>query len=71
MIDIVKSVKGPVTFTHYFDGSLWYRTCEGDTFPVPIDDIGSATFLSEDKGILFMRYMRSYNKITTKLKENN
>jgi hypothetical protein len=24
--------------------------------------VGDATFLSEDKGLLFMRYMRKYNK---------
>ena len=29
-------------------------------FPVPIDDTGDASFLAEDKGILFMRYIRKY-----------
>lgn len=29
-------------------------------FPVPIEDIGDATFLAEDKAILFMRYIRKY-----------
>lgn len=62
MIDIKTAVKGRVVFSHYFDGSLWYETCEGNTFPVPVSDIGTATFLKEDKGILFMRYMRKYNK---------
>lgn len=63
MIDIKTVVKDKVTFSHYFDGSLWYETCEGDIFPVPVCDIGTATFLKEDKGILFMRYIRNYNKI--------
>lgn len=29
-------------------------------FPVPISDIGNATFNRSDKGILFMRYIRKH-----------
>jgi hypothetical protein len=29
-------------------------------FPVPIADVGTATFLAEDKAILFMRYIRTH-----------
>ena len=29
-------------------------------FPVPISDIGTATFLAEDKALLFMRYIRKH-----------
>jgi hypothetical protein len=29
-------------------------------FPVPIADVGTATFLAEDKAILFMRYIRKH-----------
>lgn len=50
-----------VTFKHYFDGALWYSTESGDVFPVPIEDIGTATFNATDKAILFMRYMRKFN----------
>lgn len=53
-------VKGKVKFTHYFDGNLWYETECAFSFPVPVSDIGNATFLAEDKGILFMRYIRKH-----------
>ena len=59
-------------FTRYFDGNLWYIVhynspkidCEAGVefhefnFPVPISDIGTATFLAADKAVLFMRYIR-------------
>ncbi len=47
-----------VRFARYKEGELFYRTECGFEFPVPVADIGSATFLAEDKAILFMRYMR-------------
>jgi len=64
-----------VHFTHYFDGNLWYEVRFGGTsesgqaigvntfaFPVPIDDIGNATFKATDKPMLFMRYIRKHLK---------
>lgn len=62
MIDIKACVKEEVNFVYYLDGNLWYETVNKDVFPVPVDDIGNATFLAKDKGILFMRYMRKWNK---------
>ncbi len=53
-------LEGNVEFEYYRDGSLWYRTKYGFLFPVPIDDIGTATFLRTDKAILFMRYIRKW-----------
>lgn len=62
-------------FVKYFDENLWYSIKMGEEgltegrfyppvwyfeFPVPIDDIGGAIFLAEDKAILFMRYIRKY-----------
>lgn len=47
-----------VTFSYYRGSSLWYKTEDGFFFPVPIEDIGAATFLAEDESILFMRYIR-------------
>ena len=38
------------------------NTDDGFTFPVPIDDIGNATFLATDKAIVFMRYIRKYKE---------
>jgi len=59
--DMVKDNK-KVRFSFYRDRQLFYRTESGFEFPVPIDDIGNATFLAEDKAILFMRYIRKHLK---------
>ena len=48
MIDIKTAVKSPITFSYYRDSELWYKTGAGDLFPVPVSDIGNATFLTED-----------------------
>ena len=57
--ELVKNQR--VRFTHYFDGDLWYEVIGKDfDFPVPIKDIGIATFNAEDKAILFMRYIRKH-----------
>jgi hypothetical protein len=53
-------VKGHVAFQFYRDGNLWYTTETGLEFPVPIGDVGSATFLAYDKALLFMRYIRKH-----------
>lgn len=49
-----------VTFTRYRDGELWYVTDDDFEFPVPVADIGNATFLARDKALLFMRYIRKH-----------
>lgn len=49
-----------VRFVKYFDSQLWYQTESGFEFPVPITDIGTATFLPEDKAMLFMRWIRKH-----------
>ena len=49
-----------VRFRFYRDGQLWYGTECGFEFPVPISEAGTATFLAEDKAILFMRYIRRH-----------
>jgi hypothetical protein len=59
--DMVKDGK-KVRFTFYRDRQLFYQTECGFEFPVPIEDIGNATFLAEDKAILFMRYIRKHLK---------
>jgi hypothetical protein len=58
--DIKEHIKGVVKFQYYRDNQLFYKTETGLTFPVPIADIGNATFLAEDKAILFMRYIRKF-----------
>ena len=57
-------------FDYYFNGNLWYKVMwtDGDmnfqelTFPVPISDIGEATFSRVEKAMLLMRYIRKYLK---------
>lgn len=63
MIDIKKNVQPGkvVTFRHYFNGQLWYNTEDGNIFPVPILDLGSATVAQNEKAMLFMRYMCKWN----------
>jgi hypothetical protein len=56
--EMVKNKK--VHFVFYREKELYYKTDDGFVFPVPIEDIGNATFLAEDKAILFMRYIRKY-----------
>ena len=62
MKTVKELVKGTtVSFRYYFDKALWYGVDGKDfVFPVPINDIGNATFNATDKGILFMRYIRKH-----------
>ena len=62
--DMIKNKS--VTFEHYFDGELWYKTDCGFLFPVPISDIGNATFLKSDKAILFMKWIKKHLDLTDK-----
>jgi len=57
-----------VYFQYYRDKELIYKTECGFMFPVPISDVRTATMLSEDKAILFMRYIRPQ---IWKIKEEN
>lgn len=53
-------------FEYYFDGNLWYSVTYYDEdmthqyfkFPVPISDIGNATFNRMERAMLMMRYIR-------------
>lgn len=67
--DMIKDNKR-VKFEYYRDGSLWYSTQEEFLFPVPISDIGNATFKATDKAMLFMRYIRKHMDAIKKEKEN-
>ncbi len=66
MSSTVKSLKQIVkgnqaNFSHYRAGHLYYDvTVEGErySFPVPLEDVGDATFLKQDKAIIMMRYIR-------------
>jgi hypothetical protein len=58
-----------VHFKFYRDGQLWYPTECGFEFPVPISDIGNATFLCEDRAMLFMRYVRKHLELVAEAKK--
>ena len=64
MIDIKRAVSENrvVRFSHFRAGNLYYLTEFDEMFPVPVSDVGDATFNQEDKALLFMRYMRAFNK---------
>lgn len=49
-----------VTFVRYQKSELWYITESGFEFPVPISDTGDAAFNSEDKALLFMRWIKKH-----------
>lgn len=68
-MNIKEQIRGSATFQFYKDKSLWYKTEKGFVFPVPIEDIGSATFLAHDKAILFMRYIRKHIELTVEMRE--
>jgi len=56
--EMVKDKK--VTFLYYRENELWYSTECGFEFPVPINDVGTAVMLAEDKALLFMRWIRKH-----------
>ena len=55
--DMVKDGK-KVVFKRLIDGNLIYETECGFEFPVPVEDTGDGKFLSEDKAMFLMRYIR-------------
>lgn len=60
-----------VTFVHYRQNELWYTTECGFEFPVPIEDIGDATFMASEKAMLLMRYIRKHIEFLNKAKAEN
>ena len=59
--DMVKNGKR-VKFDFYRKGELWYSTECGFMFPVPTSDTGDGKFMSEDKAMMFMRYIKKQIK---------
>lgn len=59
-------IQGKVKFVHYQDGNLIYTCEDGFEFPVPLSDTGSARFPAEDKGMLFMRWIRKHMALLEK-----
>ena len=52
-----------VKFVRYQRKELWYVTECGFEFPVPIEDTGDAEFQSQDKAMLFMRWIRKHQEM--------
>jgi hypothetical protein len=57
-----------VRLVFYRGGELHYATECGFLFPVPICEVGTATFLAEDKAILFLRYIRRQLELVERAK---
>ncbi len=58
---ITELVKGrKARFVHYREGNFIYETEGGFQFPVPLDEVGNATLLMEDKALFFMRWIRRH-----------
>jgi len=68
-MSIKEYVAGPVKFKRYHKGNLWYVTENGFEFPVPVEDTGDAEFLSMDKGMLYMRWIRKHLDVVEKAKQ--
>jgi hypothetical protein len=58
--NLKEQIAGNATFVRARAGNLWYRTALGFEFPVPFDDLGSATYEAEIKGSFLMRYIRKH-----------
>ncbi len=63
-IDIKRAVSDNrrVLFDFYRAGLLYYKTEFDELFSVPIADVGDATFNTDEKAIMLMRYMRKWNE---------
>jgi len=59
-----------VRFVFYRDRALHSETEDGFIFPVPIDDAGSATFGTEEKALLLMRYIRKQLNVIEQAKQS-
>lgn len=60
--DKLKSlVKYTAKFKYYRQGELWYNIDTDDEeflFPISISDAGTAVFYTEDRAVIFMRWIR-------------
>lgn len=56
---VTDHIKGNSHFQYYRKGYLFYKTEDTNfEFRVPIEDTGDASFLSTDRSMYFMRYIR-------------
>jgi len=63
-MDIKQHIRGISSFVLYRDSNLWYKTDDTNfEFPVPIEDIGNATFNDTEKSLIMMRYIRKWMQV--------
>lgn len=63
MSDLKNRVGSPVRFARFQDSELWYVCADGFEFPIPLSDTAGATFMPEDKGMFFMRWISKHMKM--------
>ena len=51
-------INGVATFQFYRSGELHYKCANGFMFRIPVAETHDAVFNNEDKGIVFMRWIR-------------
>lgn len=56
-----------VRFVCLMADSLWYESEDGFAFPVPLSETPGATFLAEDKALLYMRHIRKFLPVASGL----
>jgi hypothetical protein len=66
--EMVKDKK--VQFVRYQNNELWYKTECGFEFPIPQEDLNGATFVAEDKALLFMRWIKKHVDTINNAKAN-
>lgn len=72
---IKQLIREQARFTHYEEGNLWYQVIWTDDdgawgglfdFPIPVEDAATGRFLSSDRAMIFMRWMRKHIELLTK-----
>jgi hypothetical protein len=56
-----------VRFVCLMADSLWYESEDGFAFPVPLSETPGATFLAEDKAMMYMRHIRKFLPVASGL----
>lgn len=66
---IKQLIREQAKFTHYEEGRLWYQVIWTNSdgslgglfdFPIPVEDAATGRFLSSDRAMIFMRWIRQH-----------
>jgi hypothetical protein len=67
---LIDEIKGKVYFVCLKNKEqvkeLWYKTDSGFQFPIPLSDTEGAEFPSEDKALVYMRWIRKRIEVLNK-----